>query len=35
MPKFLATDKIGKLFGQAHAGAEQAAKELRSPSSFA
>jgi rhamnose transport system substrate-binding protein len=31
MPKFLATDKIGKLFDQAHDGAEQAAKELRNP----
>jgi len=31
MPKFLATDKIGKLFNQAHNGAEQAAKELRNP----
>lgn len=31
MPKFLGTDKIGKLFDQAHDGAEQAAKELRNP----
>jgi rhamnose transport system substrate-binding protein len=31
MPKFLSTDKIGRLFDQAHAGAEQAARELRNP----
>jgi rhamnose transport system substrate-binding protein len=31
MPKFLATDKVGKLFDQAHAGAEAAARELRNP----
>lgn len=31
MPKFLSTDKIGKLFDQAHDGAVQAAKELRNP----
>ena len=32
VPKFLATDRIGKLFDQAHEGAEQAAKELQNPS---
>ena len=31
VPKFLATDKIGRLFDQAHDGAEQAARELKNP----
>lgn len=34
MPKFVATDKIGMLFEQAHDGAEQAARELRNPTTL-